>query len=236
MSTQRRESSAPCRAAVLVFPGSNGDRDLLEALAWSGFDARPLAAHAELPDDVQLIALPGGFSYGDYWRAGMLASRARAVRGLAGFIKKGGLVLGICNGFQILAEAGYLPGGLSYNRPPRFIHRWLDVIVTAAATASGSPWFRGLAVGQRLHLPIAHAEGRYVHPGGPAAISPRVPLLYAENPNGSLADVAAVLDDSGRILGIMPHPERACDSVLGSQDGLALLQSAQRFLTDTKIP
>ncbi len=219
-------------AAVVVFPGSNGDRDLLEALNLSGFSARLHPAHMALPADVELVGLPGGFSYGDYWRAGMLASRARAVQSLPAWLAAGGLVIGVCNGFQILVEAGILPGALSYNQPPRFVHRWIEVEVTPAAVRNKSPWFRQARVGDRLRLPIAHAEGRYVHPQGEDVIATRVPLVYCENPNGSLADTAAVLDDSGRVLGIMPHPERACEAVLGSDAGAALFQSARQFLTN----
>lgn len=229
MSSGRGSDRGPS-AAVVVFPGSNGDRDLLEALTFAGFSVRLHPAHLALPSDVQLVGLPGGFSYGDYWRAGMLASRARAVQSLPAFIAAGGLVIGVCNGFQILVEAGILPGALSYNQPPRFIHRWIEVEVTEAARRSGSPWFMSTSVGARLRMPIAHAEGRYVHPQGDAVIATRVPLLYCENPNGSLADTAAVLDDSGRVLGIMPHPERACQATLGSEDGAALFRSAQQFL------
>jgi phosphoribosylformylglycinamidine synthase I len=217
-------------AVVIVFPGSNGERDLFEALDIAGFSPRYLPASAELPQDVALVGLPGGFSYGDYWRAGMLASRARAVRGLPGFVARGGLVIGICNGFQILVEAGILPGALTYNRPPRFVHRFLEVAVTPVAANRQSPWFFELAPGLRLKLPIAHAEGNYYHPDGAAALGSRVPLVYTHNPNGSMADAAAVLDDSGQVLGIMPHPERACEKVLGSQDGLALFHAAHRFL------
>ncbi len=224
------QPAAASPAAVIVFPGSNGERDLFEALSLAGFAPRYHPARAELPDDVGLVGLPGGFSYGDYWRAGMLASRAPAVRSLAGFIARGGLTIGICNGFQILVEAGYLPGALTYNRPPRFVHRFIDVAVTAAAKQCGSPWFTTLTEGARLRLPIAHAEGCYDHPGGSAAIADRVPLVYTDNPNGSLGDAAAVLDASGRVLGVMPHPERASEAVLGSQDGLLLFQAARLFL------
>lgn len=220
-------------AAVIVFPGSNGERDLFEALTLAGFTPRYHPASAALPEDVALVGLPGGFSYGDYWRAGMLASRAPAVRSLAAFIARGGLTIGVCNGFQILVEAGYLPGALTYNHPPRFIHRWIEVAVTKVAKASGSPFFSTLAAGTRLRLPIAHAEGCYCHPGGAAALATRVPLVYTDNPNGSLADAAAVLDDSGRVLGIMPHPERACEAVLGSRDGLSLFHAARLFLTSS---
>lgn len=223
--------AAPPPAIVLVFPGSNGERDLFEALLLAGFAPRYLQASEELPEEAALVGLPGGFSYGDYWRAGMLASRARAVRALPRVVARGGLVIGICNGFQILVEAGLLPGALTYNRPPRFVHRFIEVAVTAAAAASGSPWFRTLPEGSTLRLPIAHAEGNYHHPAGEEFLAPRVPLIYRRNPNGSMADAAAVLDDSGRILGIMPHPERACERVLGSQDGLAMFHAAHRHLT-----
>lgn len=217
-------------AVVIVFPGSNGDRDLFEALSLAGFEPRYLPASEPIPDDAKLCGLPGGFSYGDYWRAGMLASRAPAVRSLARFHERGGLTIGICNGFQILVEAGLLPGALTYNRPPGFRHRWVEVTVTEAAAARQSPWFSQLPPGSRLRLPMAHGEGNYYHPDGEAALKSRVPLVYRENPNGSMADAAAILDDTGRILGIMPHPERASRLILGSQDGLSLFQAAQNFL------
>lgn len=219
-------------AAVIVFPGSNGDRDLFEALQATGFAPRYVRDSEELPSDVALVGLPGGFSYGDYWRAGMLASRARAVRGLPAVQARGGLILGICNGFQILTSAGLLPGALTYNSPPRFQHRWLKVQVTAAAAAS--PWFFGLAAGTSLTLPIAHAEGAYRFPHVETAAmppdGPAIPLCYAQNPNGSQGDAAAVLDGSGRILGIMPHPERAIDATLGSTDGQRLFAAARDYL------
>lgn len=230
-------SAARRAAAVVVFPGSNGDRDLSEVLYASGFAPRYVASSEELPMDVGLVALPGGFSFGDYWRAGMLASRARAVLGLRRVIESGGLVLGICNGFQILVAARLLPGALTYNTPPRFLHRWVTVHVTSTA-AERSPWFSGLAPGTSLRLPIAHGEGCFTHPDGEApdeaSIAEHVALKYTENPNGSLADAAAVIDATGRVLGIMPHPERASDEVLGSADGLLLLRAAHRYLSEPR--
>jgi phosphoribosylformylglycinamidine synthase subunit PurQ / glutaminase len=216
-------------AAVVVFPGSNGDRDLLEALDHAGFCARLHPAQQALPSDVQLVGLPGGFSYGDYWRAGVLASRAPAVQSLPAFVGAGGLVIGVCNGFQILVQAGILPGALSHNLPPRFVHRWIEVEVTAGAKGRSPAWFSRLEPGSRLRLPIAHAEGRYIGPQSPMWAA-RVPLVYCENPNGSQADAAAILDESGRVLGLMPHPERACDALLGSRDGAALFRSAHAFV------
>lgn len=218
----------PTKAAVIVFPGSNGERDLFEALCAAGFDTQFLRDADDIPGDVALCGLPGGFSYGDYWRAGVLASRARAVRQLASFHASGGLIIGICNGFQILAEAGLLRGALSYNSPPQFVHRWVTVRVKE--NADRSPWFATLPAGQTLLLPIAHAEGSYRLPSDGPSVLPKIPLCYEHNPNGSALDAAAVMDETGRILGIMPHPERAIDRLLGSQDGLRLFESAYRSL------
>lgn len=219
------------RAAVIVFPGSNGDRDLAEALSAASFAVQLCRSDEPLPPDAALVGLPGGFSYGDYWRAGMLASRARAVRDLPQHIARGGLVIGVCNGFQILVEAGLLPGALGYNAPPGFRHRWVEVEVSASA--AGSPWFNLLDAGARLHLPMAHGEGRYQPPADAPELSEQVPLRYCQNPNGSYADAAALLDRSGRVLGIMPHPERAADPRLGRSDGMALFASAARYLRAT---
>ena len=214
------------KAAVIVFVGSNGDRDLFETLEKSGFTPFYHPAHMPLPKDIALAALPGGFSYGDYWRAGMLASQAPAVLDLNALVQRGGLVIGICNGFQILVEAGFLPGALRYNDPPGFLHRWVDVRV---AQSSASPWFHDLPPDTRMRMPMAHGEGNYFHPNGGAAVSALVPLVYEQNPNGSMADAAALLDSTGRILGIMPHPERAADADLGSDDGLKIFKAAHAW-------
>jgi phosphoribosylformylglycinamidine synthase subunit PurQ / glutaminase len=219
------------RAAVIVFPGSNGDRDLLEALVTAGFDAYLHPSASPLPGDVTLAGLPGGFSYGDYWRAGMLASREPAVLDLPGLVEAGGLVIGVCNGFQILVEAGLLPGALADNDPAGFRHEWVTLLPTDAATG---PWFSEVARSARLRLPIAHGEGRYLHPDGFGAVADRVPLVYEDNPNGSMGDAAALLDETGRILGIMPHPERASDADLGSDDGLAFFASARAWLVSAE--
>jgi phosphoribosylformylglycinamidine synthase len=213
-------------AAVVVFPGSNGDRDLFEAFERAGFAPRYHPSSEPLDPRWRAAGLPGGFSYGDYWRAGMLASQAPAVRSLPDLVARDGLVIGICNGFQILVEFDLLPGALAGNAPPGFRHRWLDVETTPAAAG---PWFSGLPAGAVLRMPMAHGEGRYLHPDGPAAVAGRAPLRYRENPNGSMADAAALLDETGRILGIMPHPERASEPDIGSADGMALFRSARTW-------
>jgi phosphoribosylformylglycinamidine synthase subunit PurL len=218
-------------AVVVVFPGTNGDRDLFETLALVGFAPVYHSAAEPLPQGVRLVGLPGGFSYGDYWRAGVLASEAPAVRSIRTVIDDGGLCIGICNGFQILVEADLLPGALAYSDPPGFRHRWLNVSVKAGVS---TPWLEGVPAGTVLRMPMAHGEGRYFHPGGAAAIRDRVPLTYTENPNGSLADAAGLLDETGRILGLMPHPERASESDLGSADGLKLFEAAFRWLSSRR--
>ena len=227
--TSTDAEAAPPRAAVIVFPGTNGDRDLAEALTSAGFTVALHPSDEPLPPGVRLVGLPGGFSYGDYWRAGVLAAQARAVRSLPAVVAGGGLVLGICNGFQILVAAGLLPGALAHNAPPGFRHGW--VTLTVSPSAGHSPWFTGIAPGTRLRMPMAHGEGRFVLLPAHAAEPPRIPLTYDENPNGSSADAAAVLDASGQVLGIMPHPERASDAVLGSEDGRLLFAAARRAVS-----
>lgn len=213
-------------ARVIVFPGSNGDRDLLETLERAGFDATLHDSREPLPEGLDVVGLPGGFAYGDYWRAGMLASQATAVRGIGDHVAQGGLAIGICNGFQILVEGGHLPGALRYNEPPFYRHRWLEI---ERVDGVDSPWLTGIAPGQTLRVPMAHGEGNYYHPDGAAAVQSRVAFRYVNNPNGSVADAAGLLDDTGRILGIMPHPERASEPALGSADGAVLFEAAFRY-------
>ena len=219
-------NGAPPKASVIVFPGSNGDRDLFETFQAAGFETSYVKSHEHLPEDVNVIGLPGGFSYGDYWRAGMLASQSPAVLDIGDRVEKGALAIGICNGFQILVESGYLPGALTYNTPPSFRHRWIHLEVQDNAS---TPWLHGIEPGTKLFMPMAHGEGNYFHPEGDDAVKARAPLTYTSNPNGSMADAAALTDSTGRILGIMPHPERAADSTLGSDDGLALFKAARSW-------
>ena len=155
----------------------------------------------------------------------MLASQAPAVLDIGDRVEKGALAIGICNGFQILVESGYLPGALTYNTPPSFRHRWIHLEVREAVS---TPWLHGLEPGTKLFMPMAHGEGNYYHPEGDEAAS-ALSLAYTKNPNGSNADAAAMLDTTGRILGIMPHPERAADATLGSDDGLAIFKAARAW-------
>ncbi len=218
------------KAAVIVFPGSNCDRDVAVALERATGTAPAMVWHrnTDLPK-VDLIVLPGGFSYGDYLRSGAMAAHSPIMRAVAERANAGVAVLGICNGFQILTEAGLLPGALMRNTGLHFICRDVHVKVENAQSAFTSRY----AAGQVLRIPIAHADGnyradaetvarlegegrvafRYVTEGGEAA--------EASNPNGSLRNIAGVLNAKGNVLGLMPHPERVIEPALGGSDGAA---------------
>ncbi len=215
------------RAGVVIFPGSNCDRDALHAVALAGADAIPL--WHEDPDlhGADLVILPGGFSYGDYLRAGALARFSPVMRAVAEHAAAGGLVLGICNGFQVLAEAGLVPGVLLRNASLRFEHGWVRLAVERRDT----PFTALVPDGRTLRMPIAHGEGCYHLPDAELdALEARGGVLFRYagpegNPNGSARDIAGVLDARGRVCGLMPHPERAAESILGSDDGMLLLRS-----------
>ena len=213
------------RVAVIVFPGSNDDRDA--ALALEGLGADPvLVWHAdrELPQ-VGAVVLPGGFSYGDYLRAGAIARFSPAMQAVADFAREGGLVLGICNGFQVLSEAGLLPGALRPNDSLSFVCRDVQLRVERADT----PFLTHCEVGQRLTIPVKHGEGCFF--ADPELLSEleetrQIVLRYdADNPNGSIDDIAGVVNAEGNVMGLMPHPEHAVDSLLGSTDGALILQA-----------
>jgi phosphoribosylformylglycinamidine synthase subunit PurQ / glutaminase len=206
---------------VLVFPGSNDDRDAMWAL--SALGAKPVPIwHAE-PDipRVDGIVLPGGFSYGDYLRCGAIARFAPAMSAVSDFATDGGPVLGICNGFQILCEAGLLPGVLRPNASLSFACRDVRVTVERADT----PFTTRCRPAQTLTIPVKHGEGCYHAP--PDLAEERVALRYVpgENPNGSERDIAGVVNRDGNVLGLMPHPEHAVDPLLGSGDGALVLAS-----------
>ena len=219
-------SEARPRIAVVVFPGSNDDRDAAWAL--SALGAEPvLVWHGdrELPR-VDGIVLPGGFSYGDYLRSGAIARFAPAVEAVASFAADGGPVLGICNGFQILCEAGLLPGALRANESLSFVCRDVTVRIERADTLFTSR----CAVGERLVIPVKHGEGCFYADGELLAeldAADQVVLRYeaGHNPNGSVDDIAGVSNAAGNVLGLMPHPEHAVDPLLGSGDGGLVIAS-----------
>ena len=212
------------QVAVLVFPGSNDDRDAAWALHALGADP-VLVWHGEqeLPD-VAGVILPGGFSYGDYLRCGAIARFAPAMEAVGRFAAAGGPVLGICNGFQILCEAGLLPGVLRPNRSLEFICRDTRVRVERADTKLTSR----CTVGQTLTIPVKHGEGSWFADDdlyAELAALDQIVLRYEDNPNGSTHDVAGVCNREGNVLGLMPHPEHAVDPLLGSADGTFVLAS-----------
>jgi phosphoribosylformylglycinamidine synthase I len=212
------------RAGVITFPGSNCDRDVAVALAACGAKVERLwHGESELPR-VDLIVLPGGFTYGDYLRCGAIAAHSPVMREVVKRAAAGVAVLGICNGFQILAEAGLVPGALISNAGLKFVCRPVRLEVVSAA----SVFTAGYAPGQVIDLPVAHHDGCYVCAPDEferLADEDRIALRYVDNPNGSTADVAAVLGPGRNVLGIMPHPERAADPRTGGTDGLPLLRA-----------
>jgi phosphoribosylformylglycinamidine synthase subunit PurQ / glutaminase len=211
------------RVAVIVFPGSNDDRDAAWALRALGADAR-LVWHAEpeLPQETGAVVLPGGFSYGDYLRCGAIARSADVMDAVQRFAVDGGPVLGICNGFQILCEAGLLPGVLRRNRDLEFVCRDVELRVERADT----PFTSRCVEDQRLTIPVKHGEGCWFADSELYAeleAANQIVLRYAEDCNGSVGDVAGVCNEAGNVFGLMPHPEHAVDPLLGPADGALLL-------------
>jgi phosphoribosylformylglycinamidine synthase subunit PurQ / glutaminase len=210
------------RVAVLTFPGSNDDHDALLALERLGAAGIPVwHGHERLPD-VAAVVLPGGFSYGDYLRCGAIARFSPAMRAVAQFAADGGLVLGICNGFQILCEAGLLPGALRPNASLTFLCR--DVVLRVER--NDTPFTARCEPDQRLTIPIKHGEGCWF--ADPELLTRleqnrQIVLRYEENPNGAVGDVAGVCNERGNVMGLMPHPEHAVDPLLGSTDGALIL-------------
>ena len=217
-------SSRQPRVGVVQFPGSNDDRDALWALA--ALDAEPVPIwHAELElPDLDAVVLPGGFSYGDYLRCGAIARFSPAMAAVAEFAAEGGLVLGICNGFQILCEAGLLPGVLRPNESLSFICRDVRVRVERADT----PFTNHCTPGQELVIPVKHGEGSWYADDelySELEAHRQIVLRYMEPVNGSVYDVAGVINEHGNVMGLMPHPEHAVDPLLGSADGALILAS-----------
>ncbi|MBU3029935.1 phosphoribosylformylglycinamidine synthase subunit PurQ [Paracoccus marinaquae] len=218
------------KAAVITFPGSNCDRDLALALGQAGAEvSRVWHKDEALPAGTDLVAVPGGFSYGDYLRCGAIAAHSPIAGALRGHAAKGGYVLGICNGFQVLTELGLLPGALMRNQGLTFICRPAMLQVVTA----DSNFTRGYAVGQQIRVPVAHHDGNYqIGAEGLAQLrdQERIAFTYAPGLNGSVADIAGVLSENRRVLGMMPHPERAADPALGGTDGAALFSGLVRGL------
>lgn len=215
------------RAAVVTFPGSNCDRDMAMALeAVTGKPAiRLWHADAELPDGLDFIALPGGFSYGDYLRSGAMAAKSPIMREVAAAAARGVPVLGVCNGFQVLTEAGLLPGALLRNAGQTFICRTVALTVENSQSLFSARY----EAGATIRIPIAHHDGNYYADAGTLDRlegEGRVVFRYAEGCNGSARDIAGILNPAGNVLGMMPHPERAIEAAHGGTDGRALFESA----------
>ncbi|BBC73879.1 phosphoribosylformylglycinamidine synthase I [Altererythrobacter sp. B11] len=214
------------RAAVVTFPGSNCDRDMAVALeAVSGTaPLRVWHGDADLPDRLDFIALPGGFSYGDYLRSGAMAANSPIMRSVVAAAQRGVPVLGVCNGFQVLTEAGLLPGALMRNAGQTFICRTVPLTVANDT----SLFTRGYRAGQVIRIPVAHHDGNYFADDATLdrlEAEGRVAFRYGETCNGSLRDIAGVLNEAGNVLGMMPHPERAIEPAQGGSDGRALFES-----------
>lgn len=214
------------KSAVIVFPGSNCDRDLAVAFEQASGTRAQMVWHKEtaLPQGLDIIGIPGGFSFGDYLRCGAIAARSPICQAVVDFARRGGMVLGICNGFQVLTETGLLPGVLMRNAGIKFVCKDVDLQVETA----DSPFTSAYARGQVIRVPVAHHDGNYVAP--PELVSrlraeDRVAFSYRDNPNGSTADIAGVLSENRRVLGMMPHPERRADPALGGTDGAGLFRS-----------
>jgi phosphoribosylformylglycinamidine synthase subunit PurQ / glutaminase len=216
------------RMGVTVFPGSNCDRDALYAIERAGAEPVELwHADADLKG-VDAVVVPGGFSYGDYLRPGAIARFAKVMGPLEEFAKGGGPVLGVCNGFQVLTEAHLLPGALLRNTSMRFVCTRVAVRVENTRT----PWTTLYESGDELTLPVAHNEGNYFADERTIAEledEGRVVLRYLDNPNGSVNDIAGICNEGRNVVGLMPHPERASDPVLGSAEGLKVFESVLRF-------
>ncbi len=214
------------RVAVVTFPGSNCDEDAVHVVRHI-LGAEALAVwhkDVSLPQGTDFVILPGGFSYGDALRSGAIARFSPIMGAVADHARRGGFVLGICNGFQILLEAGLLPGAMLTNASRRFVCRRVRLEVMTDKT----PFTRALKNGQVLEIPVAHHQGRYFAPQqilDQLRDENRIVLRYLDNPNGSLHDIAGIVNRERNIMGLMPHPERVSEMALGSEDGLGLFRS-----------
>jgi phosphoribosylformylglycinamidine synthase subunit PurQ / glutaminase len=212
------------RVGVVVFPGSNCDLDAQKAFRDLGADVVSIWHDEEILPEVDVVVLPGGFAHGDYLRTGAIARFSPIMDAVRSFAEAGGLLIGICNGFQILCEAGLLPGALRKNAGLKFLCKWVDLRVENDAT----PFTSAASVGDVLRIPINHFEGNwYAEPDvlDEMKANDQIVLRYVDNPNGSLDDIAGVCNRRRNVFGLMPHPERACEALLGSADGAVILRS-----------
>jgi len=213
------------KIGVIVFPGSNRDHDAWYTLTANlGVQAEYVWHDVTSLSGYDAVILPGGFSYGDYLRCGAIARFSPVMAALRKFAAEGGLVFGICNGFQILVEAGLLPGALIRNRHLRFVCKRVGLQVAT----DNSPFTSEMKRGQIIHVPVAHGEGQYVaddHTLDELEAEDRVAFRYVENPNGSARDIAGILSRERNVLGMMPHPEDACEPLMGSTEGLGIFRS-----------
>lgn len=219
------------RAAVVVFPGSNCDRDLAVAFKAAGADV-DMVWHKDsaLPDGVDIVGIPGGFSYGDYLRCGAIAAQSPIVKSVKAHADRGGYVMGVCNGFQVLTETGLLPGALLRNAGLKYICKTVGLKVETSQSA----YTEGYNAGDVIDIPIAHHDGNYFADADTIARlqgEDRVAFTYTDNPNGAQADIAGILSENRRVLGMMPHPERAADIGHGGTDGTALFRALAGALT-----
>ncbi len=233
------------KTAVIIFPGSNCDQDVLYAVRNTlGTEVRAVwHGEREIPDGTDLVILPGGFSYGDYLRCGAMAARSPVMQAVIDHGRRGGLLLGICNGFQVLTETRLLPGALLTNRIPAFICRPCLLRVESTAT----PFTSMYAEGQVVQFPIAHADGRYTLPDDELkALEDRGGVVFRycdgagnvteeSNPNGAMNGIAGIVNEGGNILGLMPHPERASEAILGGVDGCAFWRSIFSTLQERRV-
>lgn len=215
------------RVGVVLFPGSNCEHDVLEAVNGLGGDADIVWHDDRSLGSVDAVVLPGGFAHGDYLRPGALARFSPIMAAVEEFAAAGGPVVGICNGFQVLTEAHLLPGALQKNRGLTFLCTTVELEVSSDRSVLTA----GVEVGSRLRIPINHFEGSYIcdqRALDELTAEGRIILRYVDNPNGSVADIAGIVNAAGNVVGLMPHPERASDALVGSTDGRALLEALLR--------
>ncbi|MCE8532223.1 phosphoribosylformylglycinamidine synthase subunit PurQ [Ruegeria pomeroyi] len=219
------------RAAVVVFPGSNCDRDLAVAFEQAGFDVSMVwHKDASLPQGIDIVGIPGGFSYGDYLRCGAIAAQSPICKAVVEHTERGGYALGVCNGFQVLTETGILPGALLRNAGLKYICKTVELKVET----SNSVFTEGYNAGDVIGIPIAHHDGNYYADDETLAAlkaEDRIAFTYTDNPNGARDDIAGILSANRRVLGMMPHPERAADAGHGGTDGVALFRALAGALT-----